>query len=426
MSLVRHLSARVRALIGEDPAAKRFLVAVSGGRDSSVLLDAMTRAFPDARLVVAHFNHALRGEASLADEAHAAALASARGLEFVSATGTGTRSDEASLRTERRAFLEREKVARGCDFIVTAHHEEDQVETFLLRTLRGAGLDGLGAMAPRSGHWLRPFLDVRREAIARHAAEHAVTFRNDESNASDRYLRNRIRRAVLPELAALGEGDVLGRMSRTLEELRWASRELSQLAEERYRAIVTETPYWTRLDGAAFLAMAPPWQARILRHALRGLDVEPPSRVATGRVLAALAGGKRAVEARGVKVTASCGQIFLQSKPQRDRLALGVRLDVRDGVAESPELGLVVAAMPGSGPVTWRFLRPGDRLGKKKLKERLLAAGIPFPERALLPVLAVPGEGVVLWHLGQPPGIAHLVKSAFPFSFLPRSPGTLR
>lgn len=190
------------SLIASDPEAP-FLIAVSGGRDSVVLLDLFSKRFPAERLTVAHYDHRARPE-SWADRAFVEALASRYGTRFVAGISSqeGPRS-EARLRDERLAYLESidEKY-----WIVTAHHATDQMETFLLRLLRGTGLSGLAGIPPRRGRFLRPLLAHPREAIVRYVETHGLEFREDASNASPEYARNRVRNEILPILGELSAG----------------------------------------------------------------------------------------------------------------------------------------------------------------------------------------------------------------------------
>lgn len=184
--------------------AGRYLLAISGGRDSMVLLDAFARLRRDA-VAVATFDHGTgpsAAEAVLLVEHEAAS----RGLSVVTGRAvqdSGPQS-EAIWRAARWRFL-REK-ARDLDAtVVTAHTQDDQLETVVMRALRGAGARGLAAMYAPSGV-ARPLLGVTRAAVTGYAALRRLRFVEDPSNASTRFLRNRVRRELLPalELAAPG------------------------------------------------------------------------------------------------------------------------------------------------------------------------------------------------------------------------------
>lgn len=195
---------------------ERILVAVSGGLDSMVLLHLLHGLSPQFgwKLVVAHFNHQLRGRASDADERFVGTAAATLGLPFESGRGSVKAlakkrglSIEMAARELRHSFLARTARRLKCPVIAVAHHANDQVELFLLRLLRGAGGDGLAGMRWRSlspadkrVQIVRPLLDVSQVALEQFARASRIRFREDASNASSDYLRNRVRHELLPLL----------------------------------------------------------------------------------------------------------------------------------------------------------------------------------------------------------------------------------
>jgi len=225
----RELVNAVRALGCEGECV---LVAVSGGLDSSVLLHALTRtrARLSLQLVVGHVDHGLRGEASEGDrkavEAQAAALGLAcRTLQVdVAAQRAGhanrTRPTlQEAARTLRYAALAELAQASGASRIATAHHLDDQAETVLLRLMRGTAADGLGGIpeTSRDGLVVRPLLAVGREALVGYAQRHRIRWREDASNASDRYARNRLRRDFLPALGRAFNAGLVPALGRVAE-----------------------------------------------------------------------------------------------------------------------------------------------------------------------------------------------------------------
>jgi tRNA(Ile)-lysidine synthase len=197
-------------------AGRHVLVAVSGGLDSSVLLHALAalRDACDLRVSVGHVNHGLRGAESEGDAKAVEAMAMGLGLpsrvtrvDLASEReGHSSRSrptpQEAARNLRLRALTQMAE-SLAADHIATAHHLDDQAETVLMRMLRGCGPDGLGGIAEssRDGLIVRPLLGVRREEIRAYAVARGIVWREDSSNASDRYTRNRIRRDWLPALA---------------------------------------------------------------------------------------------------------------------------------------------------------------------------------------------------------------------------------
>jgi tRNA(Ile)-lysidine synthase len=188
-----------------------LLLAVSGGGDSTAMLHVMARLAPRFGVgLFAHgVDHGLRAGAS-SELALAAALATELGVEF-------TRSKisvplggnlQARARLARYAELEARAKALGGAMIATAHHADDRAETVILRLLRGAGLVGLGVLAPRAGQLLRPMVRARRADILAHLARHELRYASDPSNENSRYLRVRVRNEILPLLAERSPGIV--------------------------------------------------------------------------------------------------------------------------------------------------------------------------------------------------------------------------
>jgi tRNA(Ile)-lysidine synthase len=193
-----------------------ILVAVSGGVDSMVLLHLLHAAAPANgwRLTVAHLNHRLRGRSSDADERLVRRVAQGLGLPMVvgradvrKLAARGGVSVEMAARKARHAFLAREAARRRIRTIALAHHADDQVELFFLRLLRGSGSQGLAGMkllspSPANPRILltRPLLETTRREIELYARAHRISFREDASNASRDFQRNRVRHELLPLL----------------------------------------------------------------------------------------------------------------------------------------------------------------------------------------------------------------------------------
>ncbi len=225
MSIERELPGR-SAPAAATPAAVaalprgRWLLAVSGGRDSMVLLHAMARARGEEIAAVANFDHgtgafARRAAALVARESTRRGLASVAG-----AAPPGLPFNEGAWRAARHAFLD--AWAEELDAVVlTAHTRDDQIETVVQRLLRDAGPRGLAGMHPveasaeepapggRAAPRLRPLLTVRRAEIDAYASTNGVPFVEDPSNASLDFQRNRVRHEILPALerAAPGFGE---------------------------------------------------------------------------------------------------------------------------------------------------------------------------------------------------------------------------
>jgi len=185
-----------------------LVLAVSGGRDSMALLYAMARWAPSRVAAVATFDHAT---GDYATEAASLVAAQARrlGLTVVRERARTGGTSEAAWRDARWAFLRR--VARGFRArVATAHTRDDQLETIVMRTLRGSGARGLAALAA-PGDVLRPWLAVSRAELARWVEAESLPYLEDPMNASRAYLRGRVRHELLPafEQAAPGFGEAM-------------------------------------------------------------------------------------------------------------------------------------------------------------------------------------------------------------------------
>jgi len=204
------------------------VIALSGGSDSCALLMSLV-SLAQARhlkLVVAHFNHGLRGTESDGDEEFCRNLAEKLGLPFETErmrqpTVPRGMSPEDYFRTQRYQFLE--KVAReyGANRIALGHHLQDQAETVLLNMLRGSGLDGLKGFAPmRDNKFIRPLMDVTRKEIQEFLAEKGAGYRDDSSNDTKVYLRNRIRKELIPFLKERYNPKIEENLARSAEIIR--------------------------------------------------------------------------------------------------------------------------------------------------------------------------------------------------------------
>lgn len=192
----------------------KVLLAVSGGADSLALAELMinSRRRFNLELAIAHFEHGLRGQASLDDAAFVRAFAEERGIEFIGGSGGVSTfaaenkiSVETAARTLRYEFLNKARNDLHCDAIALAHHADDQAETILMRLLRGATSAGLAAMKFRThsddyGLLIRPLLRFRKIELETFCRQRNLSPRLDETNFELDATRNRIRLELLPTL----------------------------------------------------------------------------------------------------------------------------------------------------------------------------------------------------------------------------------
>ncbi|MDX2226935.1 MAG: tRNA lysidine(34) synthetase TilS [Verrucomicrobiae bacterium] len=205
------------------------LVAVSGGLDSVCLLHALQQA-GCRRLHVAHFNHRLRARQSDSDQRFVKSLAEEWGLPF----HAGQENVKALARRQKLSIETAAREARYAWFrslagtlriprIFLAHHAGDQIETFLQRLFRGTGMQGLCAMEPVARQQglilLRPFLTTPRATLTDFATARGLDWREDPSNASPEFQRNRVRHELIPLLNDIFKRDVSPNILRTIEIL---------------------------------------------------------------------------------------------------------------------------------------------------------------------------------------------------------------
>jgi tRNA(Ile)-lysidine synthase len=185
------------------------VIGISGGVDSVVLLHLALKF--QLKVVSAHVNYMLRDGDSMEDEAFVRNLCIMHKLECEVLQASSLFDDNSGdslqmqARTIRRnwfeSLLEKHKAAA----ILLGHHADDQAETFFIRIFRGQGILGLSAMKQYNMPYLRPLLKVRRADIIEYALKNEITWREDSSNASDKYLRNKIRHHLLPAVEQVDE-----------------------------------------------------------------------------------------------------------------------------------------------------------------------------------------------------------------------------
>lgn len=336
------LAARVRALsAGRDGV---LLVALSGGTDSSALLHLMTQGALRGRVRALHCDHGLHPDSPRwADACQRLCTRLEVPLEVVTLS-VAVRSPaglEAAARAARYAALS----ARlgPDDLLLTAHHADDQAETFLLMALRGSGVAGLAAMpwvaALGRGRHARPLLDVPRAALAAHALRHALEVSEDPSNSDLARDRNRIRHATLPSLAprwpsaarALGRAAAwCGEASELLEA--YADAELASL-------IAAGTEH--RLPIASLATLGPARLRNLLRRWLDRLELAPPPATALERVISEVLPARRDARARVTWPGAWVAK-------HRDHLHAGMPLQAFDASARAWD-GLAPLGLPGGG-----------------------------------------------------------------------------
>lgn len=410
---------RARRLIRPND---RVLVALSGGVDSVVLLHLLKSTADGLRIEVraAHFDHAMRSD-SAADAAWVAALCDDWQIELTQARAQLKLRGETDARLARYDFLEQAARHTRSTRIATAHHADDQVETVLFRLLRGTGMRGLAGIPVRRGQFIRPLLRMRKAELLAYAAAHDVAFRDDPSNASLDFARNRIRRTVLPALEAVQPlaADAILSVARHAARTERAWRTV--LARLENDLIVTRESERIELARPVLLEYHHELRRRMLRHLLRGFAVVP-GRAQTEQLAAfaehAVSGATLKLQA-GITIERAFDTLVIARMPTT--ASAPAALAIRGSEGQGP---LVVGGR--SYHAAWtlsmdrvgnevfdagvldaglelRGWRAGDRIrlpyGTKKLKKLFAEKRVAVSERTRIPVLS-DSHGRVLWVVG--------------------------
>ena len=224
---------------------KPVLLAVSGGLDSTVLAHLCHNI--GLQVSLAHCNFKLRGDESDADAVFVSEMAKNFSSEvFVQAFDTEAYaasrkiSIQMAARELRYAWFDELCVQHNFEYILTAHHAQDDLETFLINLGRGTGIDGLSGIPETNKRIVRPLLDFSREQIKQCAQEQGITWREDSSNATDNYLRNHIRHHAIPALTDANSQFLKG-FRTSLSHIQEAKSLLEDYTALLYSKIVTES-----------------------------------------------------------------------------------------------------------------------------------------------------------------------------------------
>lgn len=237
-----------------------YVVAVSGGVDSMALLHMLVqqgqRAEGRGRLIVAHFDHGIR-EDSHSDCAFVRDAAKKYGLPFIydrGHLGPGASEDEA--RKARYKFLRRVKAASGADAIITAHHQDDLLETAILNLMRGTNRKGLSSLG-EGPDLKRPLIKFPKQALLEYAKEHGLVWREDPTNIDTRYRRNLVRHQIINKLTSKQRQEFVELLTKTQvtnQELDGQLAELFQAigdTNELDRKLFTSLPHMVAIEVIA-------------------------------------------------------------------------------------------------------------------------------------------------------------------------------
>lgn len=403
----------------------RVVVGVSGGCDSMALAHVLHAL--DQPMVVAHVHHGTRGHESDEDWAFVKAWAEQRNrpVEVLHLDSDALRGERQGFQGEARkaryAWFSRLQTAHGARATLTAHHADDHVETALLNVLRGLDPLGLRGMMSGGESAVRPFLTVWRSEVEAVARAEGWVWREDSSNRSSAYLRNRLRHELLPLLEDLTPG--------VKAHLQHLSHETAHL-EGVLRPLVAEARKRATGDGHR-------WDVEVLRN-------EPLAQEALVTHLLALGWSRTHARRAVALVDAQAGKRVVaplprsgQAKVVRERHHLVV--NAHEAAPSSPETPVVLSweNAPAQGeiagmcwrspsdpwppeqrtpecvwvpeawfPVIWRPWRHGDRIqpvgmeGHAKVSDVLTQGKVPHLQRPFVRVLERSSDGQVVWVSG--------------------------
>ena len=238
-----------------------ILLTVSGGIDSMCMCDLFLRS--GYRVALAHCNFQLRGEDAEKDELFVRAYAKSKNLQlhvirfetaaYAAANGI---SIQMAARDLRYKWFEELSVIHGYDKIATAHHLDDQAETFFINLIRGTGLAGLHGILPVSGKLIRPLLFATRKDIEAYFKEHNLENREDLSNNSDKYLRNRLRHNILPLIGDI-EPDFVNKLANTTAIIRKGEQIIQSAVDQAKRTLISRSEDFITIDKSQLMCLSP-------------------------------------------------------------------------------------------------------------------------------------------------------------------------
>ena len=242
-----HLDANFPFLQG-----KRLFLAVSGGMDSMVLLDLFHQLPYD--IAVLHCNFSLRNEESDGDEEFVKKYCETKSIPYyIQKFDTNKFAKENKLsiqlaaRKLRYDWFYSQLAEKNFDYILTAHHLDDNLETFLINLTRGTGLEGLIGIPVQNDKIIRPLLPFSRAEIEHYCLDTNLQWREDSSNASDKYFRNKIRHSVVPVLKELNS-NLLASFQNTIENLNQSQSLIENATNLVYEKVVQETDNQLKID----------------------------------------------------------------------------------------------------------------------------------------------------------------------------------
>lgn len=426
-----------------------ILAAASGGVDSTVLLHVLNAMKGDLslRLFVCHLNHGLRGAESERDMEFVKGLADSLGLPFAGKALEGGacfapgESLQARARALRYAFFEETAKRLKASKIALGHNLDDSAETVVMRFLKGSSLSGLSGIPPARGRYVRPLILASRKDIETYAKENDIGHVTDSSNLSVKYLRNDVRKRLIPYLKRRYNPNITETIGRTSEVLRTDEMFIEDAALSAYSASVAgKTTDTIIMDRSELVSMHRALSSRVFLRAARELmpDIELLS-CHIDAFFSLIEGGRPGAEAdlpSGLMLSREYGYVRLTLSIEKPP-AFDVSLKI-PGVSETGPYTIkatLLKRLPEvfSGPdkayfdygqlqgldIRARCFANGDTFkpfgmsGRKKLKDVFIDLKIPRRLRGSVPVVVVGDD--IIWVAGVRAG------SLFPVTASTRS-----
>jgi tRNA(Ile)-lysidine synthase len=436
------LLAIVRTTILEEELiskGRRVVVALSGGPDSTALLNALSELSPElgVSLVCAHLDHGLREESTY-EAALAANMAGDLDVKFFSgASDVRDVADKKGIsvehagRIERYRFLEEVRLKSRADVIATGHHRDDEIETFFMRLFKGSSMEGLSGIPVRRGRLIRPLIRAWRREIISFLKGRGIDFAIDRTNLESNTDRNFIRNRLIPVIQE-GFPNYDEPLSRTISLIEKENRFLSQLAQDAYSNNSSREGGRIVFDLEKLGAMDPALAARVLKLGLYELG-GPELRVSARHVSAIMdliSGSKKhgALDL-GRSLTARRGynrlELGIDDNSRKNSVPYYEIPVVGPGAYRVEQVGMELEFVVGNitGPMEYeadmdkqrayfdadkidfpliiRPRKPGDRLipwksgGSTKVKDLMIDKKMPLELRSLWPLVLKDDE--IVW-----------------------------
>jgi tRNA(Ile)-lysidine synthase len=387
----------------------KMILALSGGPDSVYLLHKLQKE--DCKIVAAHFNHKLRGRDSELDQQFCKKLCKKLKIEFETedfdikkyAKAHKLNLEEAA-REKRYEFLRRIKEKHNAKYIVTAHHADDNLETFLMNFLRGAGLNGLKSMQTLNNDLYRPLLKTSKQEILKYLKRYKFKYRLDKTNKDPKLTRNKLRLEVIPTLKEIQPNliEVFNRNSSNLNEIN--------------EYIKKEVQNWLKsnknLKLSAFSKLPESFQKEILielykntHNSTKGLTTAAINRCLT------LKTGKKVPFGPKFYLTIAAGklQIIPKNKPKplrKKKLAIPGKTDnltakLKSNPPKNLKKGIYLDYSKLKLPLYIRGKKHGDRFspfglkGTKKLQDFFTDKKIPHHLRNRIPLIVDKNDKII-------------------------------